>query len=106
MKNQSTQVKQTAHTPGPWESYPHSTEPITTIIGNRTDGIAKVLASGNRELDTANARLIAAAPELLAALRNVTDSMLASRRLGRGLEVPTQFIDDARVAIAKAEGRA
>jgi len=30
----------TTHTPGPWEAYPHSKEPVTTIIGNRTDGIA------------------------------------------------------------------
>jgi len=29
-----------SHTPGPWEAYPHSKEPVTTIIGNRTDGIA------------------------------------------------------------------
>ena len=64
--NMSTQTK---HTPGPWEAYPHSKEPVTTIIGNRTDGIAKVLASGNRDLDDANARLIAAAPSMLEALK-------------------------------------
>jgi hypothetical protein len=86
-----------AHTPGPWESYPHSTEPITTIIGNRTEGIAKVLASGNRELDTANARLIAAAPELLAELKDA---------LAHASEDGYVIGNDKRIraAIAKAEG--
>jgi hypothetical protein len=65
----------TAHTPGSWEAYPHSKEPVTTIIGNRTDGIAKVLASGNRDLDNANARPAETVREI------------------------------ARAAIAKAEGR-
>jgi len=101
----------TKHTPGPWESYPHSTEPVTTIIGNRTDGIAKVLASGNRELDTANARLIAAAPELLAAAKNAVYWALKQHAIdveeGKcTLNPKPGWILSLQAEIAKAEGRA
>ncbi len=86
----------TLHTPGPWrdvdgrifsDGYLISGAPIATVHKRK--------ASGQYE---ANARLIAAAPELLEALRGLvsiysTDSTEAE-------------VIDARAAIAKAEGGA
>jgi hypothetical protein len=48
-----------------------------------------------------NARLIAAAPELLEALRNITECAEAGLD-GANMDL---WIDQARAAIAKAEGR-
>lgn len=56
------------HTPGPW----HATIKITRhpVYDERANLICTVERDGNEE-DKANARLIAAAPELLAALEAV-----------------------------------
>lgn len=93
------------HTPGPWEfgsgdnyyvradaypkNFPHRFESddlgdYLAYVGNRTHDFGK-----------ANARLIAAAPELLEALRAVIS--VADRK--------TVEFDLARAALAKAEGR-
>lgn len=88
------------HTPGPWTNrgripqpgLPHSTVAAKTLI-------ARVYseAFGDIEQEEANARLMAAAPELLEALENLlryleTDDM-------RDLDM-----NKARAAIAKATG--
>lgn len=61
------------HTPGPWgwENHPYNGEPIALTGGNDTDVL---LATGSGEqawlqVNEADARLIAAAPDLLAELR-------------------------------------
>lgn len=62
------------HTPGPWsvERHPHSGHPL--VAG---EGEYVVADCGNGEIETAseeaNARLIAAAPELLEALISLRD---------------------------------
>jgi len=105
---------QTAHTPGPW-----STEGQGGYERERTDGSPRrSLNVGTRDGSTvaevcvpmggswdnptaaANARLIAAAPELLAAL-----AMFLDRIDRNNVPVPSYFahaVDTARAAIAKA----
>lgn len=86
----STQAK-AAHTPGPWNA----------IGGNVWDSRA-IVATGSWEHRSesereANARLIAAAPEMLAALRLI----LASGPLANGMR-DDGAMDQAREAVAKA----
>ena len=61
------------HTPGPWQFYADlpSAEPNWHIVtnANRMRVLANVHIEPGNEMDLANARLIAAAPDLLAALR-------------------------------------
>lgn len=82
------------HTPGPWH-----------VVGCSLDAehrVSYLIRANGMDASKANARLIAAAPELLAMLRGVTDDL--DRCLSaRG------FRDDPKVAgaralIAKAEG--
>ncbi|WP_434513806.1 hypothetical protein AB6Q56_14590 [Dechloromonas sp. ARDL1] len=80
----------TKHTPGPWEA-------ISNVVhGPMKDGgylIAECPANiGNRIED---ARLIAAAPELLDALIAITDESVCLK---------SAIVEQARAAIAKATG--
>ncbi len=62
------------HTPGPWQFYADtpSTDPNWHIVTNenRTRVIANVHIDPENKTDTANARLIAAAPGLLQACKD------------------------------------
>lgn len=84
-----------AHTPGPWKFYDDSNDGKTNRIEIVAIGktVARIYHSVTEE-DMLNARLIAAAPDLLNAL-----AVLAStcERMG----IPVQA---ARAAIAKAKG--
>jgi len=84
------------HTPGPW-SFTVSAEsggnPSAWNIIAPCGGVVAETGSGT---DDANARLIAAAPELLAALQNI---LAANPDLA-------EVADEARAAIAKATGGA
>lgn len=85
----------TKHTPGPWKFSFESINPewaIVTTMGGAV--VANVNADHRQE---ANARLIAAAPDLLEALRNFTD--------GREITYPAALVQ-ARAALAKACGEA
>ena len=59
------------HTPGPWTLQEHESEPCQ-LIGNGTIHIADVYAT-DFPVGAADAALIAAAPELLEALRVLAD---------------------------------
>ncbi len=100
-----------SHTPGPWAYCGHP-QPCECgyIFGDGGEVyIAKTLTLAD-EIDpvaskpqrVANARLIAAAPELLEALKAVVDSAVPNPR-----DHPTMFPawDLAKRAIAKVEGR-
>jgi len=90
------------HTQGPWKA-----EGWGNLVVNSAEGYTITLAAGGKDacLDElkANARLIAAAPDLLANLkeliRYISDEFSASHAL-------THRANEAREAIAKAEGNA
>ena len=119
-----------AHTPGPLEARkgdvfnPYRTWGVVRVLslqecqqvdgdeavaGSRTEIVAEVCAADNGT-DEADARLFAAAPELLAALKGmmslslgVWDEMACHAR--GGPDEVNQVADDAHAAINKAEGR-
>jgi hypothetical protein len=86
----------TKHTPGPWQvcnTYAIcGPEPLSSVIAvaDRRNGVLTSTAKRN-------ARLIAAAPEMLEALGDIADAAY-------GTDTP-KLRDRARAAIAKAEGR-
>ena len=86
----------TAHTPGPWTISGAST--IKTLGGNKT-----YIASIAKNDRPANARLIAAAPDLLEALKALQRQALQGN--ARGDEWMDEALELTRAAIAKAEGR-
>lgn len=62
-------TKHTPHTPGPW-----TISPSGTCVGSEASGPVATICTGGEILpaeEQANARLIGAAPELLAALESV-----------------------------------
>jgi len=101
-------MSETKHTPGPWIYYADlpSTEPDWHIVttANKLRLLANIHIEPGNAVDEANARLIAAAPELLAALEALLQANYPAYY--PALEPPTK--DDARIvalsAIAKAKG--
>lgn len=91
------------HTPGPWLADSGSIVSVTRmIIADCFSAIYRNSPPMSDEVMVANARLIAAAPDMLAALKAlvVHDEADDSRR---GLP-PCMELVDAHAAIAKAEG--
>lgn len=87
------------HTPGPW----HASDDWRI-----TDQEGILIAQGRCSYSTlnqadANAKLLAAAPDLLTALRNIMELDQVFPR--DGSQRDGEFAQIARVAIAKAEGR-
>jgi hypothetical protein len=76
------------HTPGPWEVHP-----LAPLAVHQPEYECWIPQS------KADARLIAAAPELLEALQAIVNSAAANQAA-----VIYPLIDDARAAIAKATG--
>jgi hypothetical protein len=102
------------HTPGPWEASGlliNTVEPSTIDGAGRTihhwKQIAEVRLFGGHRWDSpechANASLIAAAPELLAALRRLVDHCEVEALSGANENFEYEWLDACR-AIAKAEG--
>lgn len=110
-----TETKQAAHTPGPWET----NRPFTAITSD-ANGRPRVVAEiwyrrtpfpghpTDYEEAIANARLIAAAPDLLAALHKVLNTISIQTASGcrPGRDNFNDAVRTGRAAIAKAEGRA
>lgn len=111
------------HTPGPWREFMGdicaSDDEIVICAMNKSCGARSsefYTYSGKKEVARANARLIAAAPELLEALDGLLEAITAeNQHRDRALTItgPTanlkwllEACDDARAAIAKAEGAA
>ena len=89
------------HTPGPWQSMHAGNandEHARTIRSYGGAWIADVLRQGTEADRAANARLIAAAPDLLAALQHVFDAA------EDGGDMNDIDWDMLRAAIARAEG--
>lgn len=93
------------HTPGPWTAHDSPVDgayPISTAFGDHRICIAHahgVFEEPGRIEAQANARLIAAAPELLEALKRI----MAAVNYG-GIKMPAVIGIQASTAIAKAEG--
>ncbi len=98
----------TSHTPGPWRFVRCNADlhvaykPLKFDLGN---GKAFCLADESDDEDCANARLIAAAPELLAALENARNVLaaLATGQL-KTITPASAALNECRTAIAKATG--
>lgn len=100
-------MAETKHTPGPWKVAAHSGQHRSFISSNdesvlpiKNDGIyiAHVLGPDNK----ANARLIAAAPDLLTALK----ALLPFTQFAGEMDTTARerAKQDASAAVAKAEG--
>lgn len=88
------------HTPGPWE-VGSTIESDTQAIIHDGDSVLAILTT--IPPNPANARLIAAAPDLLEALRKMAD-MVEAEVLGPEWVWAHEIIEEARAAIAKATG--
>ena len=97
-----------SHTPGLWNileiptSSPMAAKQIIITGKNGVYDIAVVRNIGNED-NGANARLIAAAPDLLDALKEAT-RCLAWHAKHHPAGMDCKVVEDARAAIAKAEG--
>lgn len=99
-----------SHTKGPWKvknwKYASPGRESVPTITNGQDAIAEVFPlwcpDDRGDERAANARLIAAAPELLEALTNIYGELCEMVGFGG---VSTESMQDAESAIAKAEGR-
>jgi hypothetical protein len=91
------------HTPGPWTKLPESLN-----IHARGCVVAEVIPQSNG-IDEANARLIAAAPELLEAAREAKqtaycyEQSLLAHGNTRAAKIYTEQYERLKVLIAKAE---
>ncbi len=102
------------HTPGPWKVCEQYTDravyPISHPIDNDNQAVS-ILAEvnscgGTKEQCQANARLIAAAPDLLSALEGllkVAEKQIDQSATHEGL-LNCQALANTRVALAKARG--
>jgi hypothetical protein len=86
------------HTPGPWK-YEVATRTIRSEPANYW--LASMNSWDGAVNHEANARLIAAAPEMLEALKAVVREDFTKITINRWM----QLIDSSLAAIAKAEGR-
>ena len=94
------------HTPGPWQvngSTIHGRDPVGER-GEYTESPICTISHGwrNREIDVANARLIAAALEMLECLRHILD--LADEN-AKGIDGYEQIAEWSRNLLAKVEGK-
>lgn len=99
-----------AHTPGPWQVTGQAESAryivVRAVMSNGKPGRIVARVPFNKEgdvvyTDASDANLIAAAPDLLAALRD----LVSAEGLPEGYANRAMLIDAARAALAKAEGR-
>jgi hypothetical protein len=92
------------HTPGPWMATDHDGMdpqdgmPLTTVYAENGQRVANVPPCDEQEV---NARLIAAAPELLAALKALHEIAFAD---AADLSYNEKVLVNVRAAILRAEG--
>lgn len=92
------------HTPGPWQHAPLSDD----VIGPRGQGVCSPCENYDEDRWKVDARLIAAAPELLASLKAfVSFGDYAHNHIedDEARAVLVEALADAKALIAKAEGR-
>ncbi len=103
-------------TPGPWETYPISLNSPTTVGIRSKELYSMPSRTGPRDYrypqvaesyDEANARLIASAPDLLAALEAmmpIFDAFTQDELSVTTIDEAAALLPQARAAIAKAKG--
>lgn len=98
-------MSEAKHTPGPW-TFDHDWHRLPTVLG--ADGRHVCLIEKKREIAEckANAALIAAAPDLLTALKALRIQALQSSVADPANEWGREALALTSAAIAKAEGRA
>jgi hypothetical protein len=91
------------HTPGPWEAtlYLSETDPPMKYPRVWANGMLICSIPAAARFDYANAKLIAAAPDLLEACKGMV--IAATRTIDH--ETFVEALEDIEKAIAKAEGR-
>lgn len=94
------------NTPGPWNQSSKGDGRIYIEGGAAADDIAVTLMVHDQREDAANARLIAAAPDLLAACEALLRFAESVRPGGGVLAGEHDMLRDARAAISKAGGAA
>jgi hypothetical protein len=94
-------MTQEKHTPGPWATKPAGDYQSVYDAANKFFEIARVRGFSNHDAE-ANARLIAAAPKLLAALHRLTTVIALNDVLLN--TISSADYETALYAIAEAEG--
>ena len=89
----------TAHTPGPWV---YERRGDKFVVGKRGEGAFIRIDEFSPEIDEADARLIAAAPDLLEALERAVAEF--EQWMPRSLGYEFTHLPKMRAAIAKARG--
>lgn len=89
----------TKHTPGPWHVVEGKLTKSSLEVHANSRAICELWRSWDSETELANARLIAAAPEMLEALQMIANELPCLDNLMSDKEI-------ARAAIAKATGEA
>ena len=93
-------MKNAKHTPGPWKSYEDDGFINLMVVDAEGYYIAEAMGRTKKNME-ANARLIAAAPELLEALEKLCNRWQGDTELyAHGEEIKA-----GRAAIAKAKGQ-
>jgi hypothetical protein len=93
---------ETKHTPGPWTHAPLSDE----VIGPRGQGVCSPCDGYDEEQWPVDARLIAAAPDLLKVARAASHALRSYEYGNASIERAKSVADAIDLAVAKAEGRA
>ena len=94
------------HTPGPWavERVDYAAHSAYRVFNDELGVVAEIKSTDSGDEELPNARLIAAAPDLLAACNGLVGLVQLIQRREPELQTNHRFID-ALAAIAKAEGR-
>lgn len=92
----------TTHTPSPWMFSFESIDPEWAVLTTCGGAVIANVNADKKQL--ANARLIAAAPDLLEALTDLFDAGMESVLMGDGKHDQIEAIKKAIAAIAKATG--
>ena len=102
--NAAAPKRETKHTPGPWSVSGRDGDEIWAA---RTFGATAIATVDPGEDSRANARLIAAAPDLLVALKEIAkgEGPFSRRPLEHAANTIEHMKEIARAAIAKTEGR-
>lgn len=98
-------MSENKHTPGPWFATRPEHAHGWWIVSTDQDGDNCVDDSGDGGFEEANARLIAAAPDMLDALKILVNADYETVTQEGKPCIPLQRLYIAMAAIAKAEGR-